>query len=432
MTHRSPTAEVERIKVLASYKILDTLPEEEYDAITQLAAQICQTPISAISLVDNNRQWFKSAHGLTVRQTPREYSLCAYAIQTPDETMEVHDTRTDERFTGNPLVNGDLRVIFYAGTPLVDDNGYALGALCVIDHKPRQLTTEQKHTLKALGRQVVNQIQLHRSQALLQGANEQLLMLNQELQVRGQAEHRLQHMLAQEKELSEQKMRFVAIVSHEFRTPLTTIQLSVELARLHLNNQTETSREKVLKQLATVEEQVGKFTELMSDVMLLGNIESNKLSFNPLPCDAGEFVRELIDTFSDRQLNGRTIEISSHGPVRQVPLDKKLLNYTLVNLLTNALKYSSQNPELHLHYEPNQIIFSVIDTGIGIPLEDMPHLFTSFFRARNSLTIQGNGLGLFIARQFVELHGGHIEVTSQQDQGSTFRVVLPMPASLAD
>jgi len=420
--------ELDRIRALTSYDILDTLPEEEYDAITQLAALICQMPISLISLIDDHRQWFKSVHGLTVRQTPREYAFCAHAIQTPYEIMEVHDARADERFIDNPLVSGDPNVVFYAGMPLVDAHGYALGTLCVIDRKPGQLTVQQKEILKALGRQVVVQLQLHRSQALLQGANEQLLLLNQELQARNQAEQRLQHMLIQEKELREQQTRFVAIVSHEFRTPLTSIQSSVDLLRLYLTNPPQP----ITRQLAVIEEQVDKFTDLLSDVMILGQVDAEKLSFNPLLCDAELFVEELVGTLTPSQLGGRTILISVEGTTRLVTLDKKLLSYALTNLLSNALKYSADNPIVHLSYEIDRIIFAVTDTGIGIPAADIPNLFTSFFRATNAQTIPGTGLGLFIARQFVELHGGHVEVTSQHNQGSTFRVVLPIVPAQAD
>ena len=123
-------------QVLTSHNILDTFPEEEYEAITQLAARICQTPIATISLVDSNREWFKSAHGLTIRLTEREYSLCSYALQTPSEITEVYDVRTDERFAGNPLVKGDPDVVFYVGVPLIDADGYALGTLCVMSHQP--------------------------------------------------------------------------------------------------------------------------------------------------------------------------------------------------------------------------------------------------------------------------------------------------------
>lgn len=420
-----PDAEITRLQALASYDILDTLPEEEYDAITQLAAQICQTPVSLISLVDDHRQWFKSVHGLPIRQTPRQQALCSYAIQNPDQVMEVPDTRTDARFLDNPLVIGDPHVIFYAGTPLIDSAGQALGTLCVIDHKPRKLTAEQVQTLKALGRQVVVQLQLHRNRGLLQRANEQLLILNEELQERSQTEQQLQQLLLQEKELNERKTQFVAIVSHEFRTPLATIQSSVDLAKVYLSDPSPTAQGAVLKHLHVIEHQISKFTELLSDVLTLGQMESGKLAFNPMPIDAESFVRTLISTTFANQLDDRTVFITVQGISRSVLLDEKLLSHALLNLLSNAFKYSRTNPTLALSFEPTQIVFAVADKGMGIPADDLPHLFTSFFRAKNSRTIQGTGLGLYIARQFVELHGGHIDVSSQPNQGSTFRIILP-------
>ncbi|MFD2570523.1 PAS domain S-box protein [Spirosoma soli] len=176
-----PDNEAARLNALATYNILDTLPEDEYDAITQLASQICQTPISLISLVDQERQWFKSAVGLSIPQTPREQAFCAHAIQTPTEIMEVEDARQDERFINNPLVTDEPHLIFYAGVPLVDDAGQALGTLCVLDHKPRHLSDQQATSLRVLARQVVTQLQLRKSQLLLEKANEQLNTLNQEL-----------------------------------------------------------------------------------------------------------------------------------------------------------------------------------------------------------------------------------------------------------
>ncbi len=325
MADSLPDHEFNRLKVLASYNILDTLPQEEYDSITQLAARICQTPISLISLVDEHRQWFKSAHGMTVRQTPREHALCAHAIQTPDQVMEVHDARQDQRFAHSPLITGNPHVVFYAGTPLVDADGLALGTLCVIDHQPRHLTAEQTETLQALGRQVVAQIQLHRSQALLQAANDQLMLLNEELQLRGQTEQHLQHLLVQEKEVGERKVQLMAMVSHEFRTPLTTIQLSVELARLYLTDQVETWKSRVSRQLTTIEEQVHKFTDLLADVLLVGQMDAGKLTFSPQPCDARAFVEELIETVFGGQLKGRSIQVREQGTPRPVAIDKKLL-----------------------------------------------------------------------------------------------------------
>jgi PAS domain S-box-containing protein len=152
-----------RVNALKSYHILDSLPEADYDDITQLAAQICQTPIALISLVDEKRQWFKSRHGLAVQETPREFSFCAHAIINPSEAMVVQDARLDERFSHNPLVTGDPDIVFYAGEPLVDADGMALGSLCVIDRQVRQLDASQLTALKALARQVVNLLALRKA-----------------------------------------------------------------------------------------------------------------------------------------------------------------------------------------------------------------------------------------------------------------------------
>lgn len=157
-----PPEDNARLAALKSYTILDSLPEQDYEDITQLAAEICQTPIALISLVDDQRQWFKSNRGLTIRETPRDQSFCAHAITNPTQTFVIPDTRHDERFAENPLVTGDPHMVFYAGAPLVDENGFALGSLCVIDKEPRQLTESQLSSLRILSRQVVRLLELRK------------------------------------------------------------------------------------------------------------------------------------------------------------------------------------------------------------------------------------------------------------------------------
>src|SRR5436190_14980340 len=120
---QTPANEQERLQALYEYDILDTLPEKDFDYLTRIAAQICDTPISLITLIDSSRQWFKSHHGIDVQETGKELSFCAHAINTPQQIMVVPDTRLDERFADNPFVTGEPNAVFYAGVPLVTEKG---------------------------------------------------------------------------------------------------------------------------------------------------------------------------------------------------------------------------------------------------------------------------------------------------------------------
>jgi signal transduction histidine kinase len=391
----TPSNEVERLKALHRYDILDTSPEVGFDDLTALASYICGTPIALVSLVDANRQWFKSKVGLDATETPRELAFCAHAILSPAEPLIVPNVLKDERFATNPLVLSDPNIRFYAGVPLVTPDNFPLGTLCVIDRIPRDLRSEQIEALRALGRQVMTQMELRRA-------------------------------LEKEKELNELKSRFVSMTSHEFRTPLTTILGSAELLEHYGHKWPE---EKKRRHTQRIQNTVQHMTQLLNDVLLLGKAESGKLEFNPHPLDVEQFCLnlieelELLDDSEPHRLN-----FVNHTQNLKASLDEKLLRHILNNLLSNAIKYSPTGSivKFELFCQNDQAIFQIQDQGIGIPEEDQQYLFESFHRAKNVGNIPGTGLGLAIVKKSVDLHEGNITVNSEVGVGTTFIVTIPL------
>jgi GAF domain-containing protein len=169
MTAPIPSMEAARIAALNRYAILDSEPEQSFDDLVTLAAHICKVPMAMLSLVDDHRQWFKSKLGIPVTETPRDSSICAHAIQQGDLFI-VPDTLLDPRFRDNPFVIGEPRIRFYAGAPLINEDGFALGTLCVVDREPRELDADQQDALNALGRLALRQMELRMNLRLLKDA----------------------------------------------------------------------------------------------------------------------------------------------------------------------------------------------------------------------------------------------------------------------
>ncbi len=156
-----PKNEVKRLNVLWQYEVLDTVPEEIFDDLTELAADICETPVALISLVDEDRQWFMSRVGVNVTETPRHMSFCSHAILS-DSLFIVPDATKDERFKNHLLVMNEPKIRFYAGAPLITPDGHALGTICVMDKVPRTLRPQQQEALRVLAHHVVTQLELRR------------------------------------------------------------------------------------------------------------------------------------------------------------------------------------------------------------------------------------------------------------------------------
>jgi GAF domain-containing protein len=192
-----PANEAGRVAALQKYAILDSEPEQGFDDLTLLASYVCRTPIALISLIDESRQWFKSRIGVTISETPRELAFCSTAILGSD-VMIVPDTLKDERFRNHPLVVSEPNIRFYAGAPLITEEGFALGTLCVIDRSPREFGPDQKEALKALSRLVLGQLEFRRN----------LILLKEALNDRTKEEHERQKEL---KKLQETLLRVLGL-----------------------------------------------------------------------------------------------------------------------------------------------------------------------------------------------------------------------------
>ncbi|MBC3789108.1 PAS domain S-box protein [Spirosoma utsteinense] len=236
----------------------------------------------------------------------------------------------------------------------------------------------------------------------------------------------LRQSLFREQELNQLKSQFVSTASHEFRTPLTTIQSSVDLIRLYLEMPAVSARQSIQNHLDVIQKEIEKFSNLLTDMLTIGKIEAGKITFTPRPTDVTSLCRSLIATHFSKRLDNRTVQLRIEGTPHPVFIDDKLMGHVLVNLLSNAFKFSTDtSPRLRIVFRKNSLMLQVVDTGIGIPASELSALFQAFFRASNTAGIPGTGLGLVIARQFIELHQGHLDVQSVEKKGTTFSIHLP-------
>lgn len=237
-----------------------------------------------------------------------------------------------------------------------------------------------------------------------------------------QRTHELADALSRERGIHEMKSTFVSMASHELRTPLSTIRSSAELAEHYALPEDKVKREKHLERIRS---SVDHLVQLLDDFLSVGTLEEGRMPVAHERFELGAFLHDLSAELDGMKKRGQSIRIAHAGPL-DVRLDRKILRNILLNLLSNAIKYSNGPVNLGAAVHDDQLVLTIADHGIGIPLEEQAALFGRFFRAHNASNVQGTGLGLHIVKQYVELLEGRIAFHSKEGEGSTFTVTLPL------
>ncbi len=391
--------ELARLADLLSYNILDTPGEAELDEIVHLASEICGTPISTISLIDENRQWFKARKGLKVAETGREFAFCAHAIHG-DDLMMVPDAKADERFHDNPLVDGDPHIRFYAGVPLRSSQGHNLGTLCVIGTEPAHLTEYQERALKTLARQVVTHFELGKNNRLLK---ESLRTIDNQRQLL--ESHNL--LLTQ----------FISVISHDLRSPVDNLQ---QLFGMFVKGQLSA------EEISALGDKINR--SLSTTSALLNNLLS--WAATQLTGDARDFPQLNLHAIVEEQFTA----IETHAKakrnqlVNDVPAeyvmeaDLGVIRFVVRNLINNANKFTSEGQiTVAVEGKADSHVLKIVDSGTGMSEKDLNQLFNWENRRSVNGTSgeKGSGLGLLIIKQFAEQYQGSLTIQSELGKGTS-------------
>ncbi|MDQ4075449.1 MAG: GAF domain-containing sensor histidine kinase [Chloroflexota bacterium] len=410
-----------RLTALRRLALLDSPTEEAFDRLARLAVKILKVPVALVSFVDEERQFFMSCVGLpepwaTQRETPLSHSFCQHAV-TSGEPFIVEDAHNHQLVRDN-LAIPDLGVVAYAGIPLIISGGYALGALCAIDSKPRTWTEDELATLQELAALVMTEIEL-RSEIIERKRmeEERVQLLESERAARAQAEAALRA-----------RDEFLLVAAHELKNPVTSLIGYTQLLQRRAERE-DLGNPRNRQVLNVLSSQVRRLHRLTLSLFDLSQLATGQFTIENSLVDLTDLTRRLVEE-TRLALSQHTLEFSRPSEPILVEGDELRLEQVLYNLLQNAIKYSPNGGLIHVQIEMRDewVYLSISDQGIGIPAETLPHLFERFYRAPNvgSQHIGGMGLGLYVVKEIISLHRGIVEVKSIEGEGTTVTVALPL------
>jgi len=391
-----PDNENERIKALQDLNILDTLEEDAYDQLTLIASQICDVPIALVTLIDDNRQWFKSHHGLEARETPRDIAFCAHAINKPEEILMVEDATKDERFHDNPLSTKAPNVIFYAGAPLNTSEGFCLGTLCVIGNKPKKLSNTQQTALKALANQVVAQLELRRKN----------LILIEKIKIVEQLNHDID--------------AFSYRLSHDMQTPMRGILSIIEFLKKDHADEISISLGEKIDQ---IKDRAKYGLALVQSTIEYARVSKANLVFS-------EFKLEDTANFVFANLaNTDNVKLELINCEQIVITSKHAIQVVFQNLMTNSLKFNDKDTciiSISSKIENNRLFIDYKDNGPGINIKYANKIF-EIFETLNPKSENSTGIGLATLKTVLNKLSGHIRLMhSEVGKGVHFNIDLPL------
>ena len=395
-----PVNELARQAAVERHEILDTLPERAYDDLTALMASLCDVPIALIGLIDRERHWLKSRHGVPMSESPRAISFCAHAINAGEELFIVEDAREDARFADNPIVL-EHGVLSYAGAPLIDEHGFALGTLCVFDVRPRSWTDEQRAALTNMARNVIYLMERHLRERRLERATADLSRRNEDLQ------------------------HFAGVVSHDILGPVNTITTFLELLGDDANDERLRTD---LQMLHRSSSSLHEYVDGLSRHYLAESLTEHSAATFEVAS-----VFDTLDALLVRDPELTTIVFDETGAL--VHTFRAALQQVLLNLASNAIKYGNEGRtrieigfvETDEHYR-----FTVADNGPGIEEDRQDRIFELFETGEPGRDGRcGTGIGLATVKRLLERLGGDLSLDSAPGKGSRFTVALPKPSAPA-